>query len=96
MVILHAYAEPKTDECHSEVRMLSMIVVGPKEYATAWIHFHLVGILVERQGYIRIFQKQLLFLSWLSPSSRGTWRGRPQLRKAPLQEFLVSRVPPLN
>ena len=49
MVILHAYAEPKTDECHSEVRMLSMIVVGPKEYATAWIYFHLVEILVERQ-----------------------------------------------
>jgi hypothetical protein len=46
MVILHAYAEPKTDECHNEVRMLSMIVVGPKEYATAWIYFHLVEILV--------------------------------------------------
>jgi hypothetical protein len=35
IVILHAYADPKTDECQREVRMLSMMVVGPKEYATA-------------------------------------------------------------
>ena len=36
IVILHAYAEPKTEECQIEVRMLSIIMVGPKEYATAW------------------------------------------------------------
>ena len=39
MVILHAYADPKTDECQREVLILSMIVVGPKEYATAWQAF---------------------------------------------------------
>jgi len=35
MVILQAYALPKTEECHIEVRILSIIVVGPREYATA-------------------------------------------------------------
>lgn len=35
MVIFKAYAEPKTEECHMDVRMLSMMVVGPKQYAKA-------------------------------------------------------------
>jgi hypothetical protein len=35
IVILTAYAEPKTDPSHMDVRMPSMMVVGPKQYATA-------------------------------------------------------------
>ena len=34
-VILIAYAEPNTEECHIDVRILSMMVVGPKQYAKA-------------------------------------------------------------
>lgn len=36
MVILIAYAEPKTLWCHIEVRIESIIVVGPKQYANAY------------------------------------------------------------
>jgi len=36
-VTFSAYADPKTDGCHREVRMLSMIVVGPKQTAIAKI-----------------------------------------------------------
>jgi hypothetical protein len=35
MVILRAYADPNTEWCHKEVRMLSMMVVGPKQNAKA-------------------------------------------------------------
>lgn len=35
MVILSEYAEPKTEGSNIDVRMLSMIVVGPKQYANA-------------------------------------------------------------
>lgn len=35
MVIFKAYADPNTDGSHIEVRMLSMMVVGPKQYANA-------------------------------------------------------------
>ena len=35
MVIFRAYAEPKTDGCHIDVRMLSTMVVGPKQLAKA-------------------------------------------------------------
>lgn len=35
MVTFNAYAEPKTDWCHSEVRMLSMTEVGPRDTAMA-------------------------------------------------------------
>lgn len=35
MVIFKAYADPNTEGSHIEVRMLSMMVVGPKQYANA-------------------------------------------------------------
>lgn len=37
MVIFSAYAEPKTEECHIDVRIPSMMVVGPRQYAKAKI-----------------------------------------------------------
>lgn len=37
MVTFSAYAEPKTDWCQRDVRMPSMIDVGPSETATAYI-----------------------------------------------------------
>lgn len=35
MVIFKAYAEPNTDGSQIEVRILSIMVVGPKQYANA-------------------------------------------------------------
>lgn len=35
MVILRAYAVPNTEGSHMDVRILSMIVVGPKQFAKA-------------------------------------------------------------
>jgi hypothetical protein len=68
--------------------MLSMIVVGPKEYATAWIYFHLVEILVERQ-WVHTYIPKAAAVPFVVVAQFA----RHMERKTPAPQTTTARIP---